>query len=282
MKKLLILSFFLLAGIKLSAQTAPARIELFKDRNYLSVPAADLTNAEPVDTSRLEIRYRFSYQKEGWNKLRWVDVPTTLQIGARWSKFFPDILLTIDRERTASGLARATLSPRIWTIYGDLAGERFVSQHRIPCSSEAVLVEYPEEAGEQKWELDGTSECIAGYTCPSATAVVGGRSWRVWFAPEIPAPANLWLFRGLPGLVLKAQTELFRFVCTAIAERREPILRLGSDQTTTREKWRRYERYFHEEPYDAFSRDGSCVFYDENRKLTRDNWKIEYLPIELE
>ncbi|MDE6827456.1 MAG: hypothetical protein K2P46_01895, partial [Alistipes sp.] len=62
MRLSLLLSIILLAG-NACAQHAPKHLHVFKDRNYLSVPAVDLTDARELDTAFLVVGSIFSYQK---------------------------------------------------------------------------------------------------------------------------------------------------------------------------------------------------------------------------
>ena len=285
MRLSLLLSIILLAG-NACAQHAPKHLHVFKDRNYLSVPAVDLTDARVLDTAFLVVGYTFSYQKEDWNRFGWVDVPVTLAVGKTWSKFHPDILQQIDEQLTGQSAERAlpivphAVSPRIGTVYSN--ADRVVAEHRVPFS-DGTLAEYREKPLVSEWRFSDSCTTILGYECRLASATVRGRSWQAWFAPEMPLPGNLWIFRGLPGVVLRAKTDMFEFECTFIRRERIPILQPHAKRMkTTREKWRKFERYYHEMPYRAFNADGSHVFFDGPYKLDENNWTIPYNPIELE
>lgn len=67
---------------------------------------------------------------------------------------------------------------------------------------------YTEPIEEQAWIICGDSvKTVLGYDCVMAECDYHGRHWKAWFAPEIPMPFGPWKFRGLPGLVLKAEAE---------------------------------------------------------------------------
>ena len=65
------------------AQNEPKHLYVFKDRNYLILRAVDLSDTTVLDSSQLVATYRYSYQKELWNPLRWSETEVVLQIGAR-------------------------------------------------------------------------------------------------------------------------------------------------------------------------------------------------------
>ena len=54
-------------------------------------------------------------------------------------------------------------------------------------------------------EEDSTRQ-IGGYNCLLAKADVCGRSFVVWFTPEIPVNCGPWKLWGLPGLIVDAQS----------------------------------------------------------------------------
>lgn len=77
---------------------------------------------------------------------------------------------------------------------------------------------YDEPMGEQTWEIvsDSVGE-VLGYQCVLAETDYHGRHWKAWFAPEIPVSFGPWKFRGLPGLILKAESEGgFRYEATGL------------------------------------------------------------------
>lgn len=275
----------LLAFGQSRSQNEPKHIHVFKDRNYLIVNAVSLSDAVVLDSSRLVATYRYSYQKEAWNPLRWSETEVVLQIGARWSKCFPAVLRQIDEKRTRLGEGSAggqsVVFPGIGTVYEDLTKHRLSSEHRYPFSER--LIRYDESSDTTEWHVAEETAEILGYVCIKATAVVRGREWTVWFTPDLPLGSNLWLFRGVPGLVLRAETAQFRFECTAIRQLREAILRPRTGvQKLSRHKWRSMERHYHEEPYRAFNNNDENAFFEGRFRLDGDNWTIEYNPIELE
>ncbi len=70
-----------------------------------------------------------------------------------------------------------------------------------------------------QWEITEDTKTIAEYECIKATTNYRGRTWNVWFTPEIAISFGPWKFHGLPGLVLEAEdsTGLFSFTLSSIS-----------------------------------------------------------------
>lgn len=55
-----------------------------------------------------------------------------------------------------------------------------------------------------QWQIISEFGDIAGYKVQKAKGDFRGRTYEVWFAPELPVSAGPWKLRGLPGVVLEA------------------------------------------------------------------------------
>lgn len=55
-----------------------------------------------------------------------------------------------------------------------------------------------------KWQLVDGEKDILGFNCKKAQCEFRGRSYVVWYTPEIPSQSGPWKFSGLPGLILEA------------------------------------------------------------------------------
>lgn len=84
---------------------------------------------------------------------------------------------------------------------------------------------YTEPIDEMNWTIvEDSTMTVLGYDCILAKSDYHGRQWKAWFAPEIPTPFGPWKLRGLPGLILKADTDGgFSFVATGL-ERTDRII----------------------------------------------------------
>jgi GLPGLI family protein len=61
------------------------------------------------------------------------------------------------------------------------------------------------------WTLTDDTLTVSGYLCQQATATHRGVEWRVWYTDEIPSSAGPWRLRGLPGLIVRAESEEHTF-----------------------------------------------------------------------
>jgi GLPGLI family protein len=62
------------------------------------------------------------------------------------------------------------------------------------------------------WQLVGDTATVAGIFCKSATTSFGGRDYTAWYAPDIPIPDGPFLFKGLPGLIIKVYDRQYHYV----------------------------------------------------------------------
>ena len=77
---------------------------------------------------------------------------------------------------------------------------------------------YDEVMQMPEWDPLVGDTIIEGYRCQPATTTFRGKTWRVWYAPDIPISDGPLKLYGLPGLILKAEdTEHeFAFSCIGI------------------------------------------------------------------
>ena len=68
-----------------------------------------------------------------------------------------------------------------------------------------------EEIPKLKWLLTKETQKKLGYTTYKALTTFRGKDYIVWFTPEIPFNYGPWKLHGLPGLILKAETDSFEF-----------------------------------------------------------------------
>lgn len=72
-----------------------------------------------------------------------------------------------------------------------------------------------------KWRILEEKDTILGYECRKAEGKYGGRNWIVRFSESLPTKFGPWRLQGLPGLILKAESDdgVHIFECTGV----EPI-----------------------------------------------------------
>lgn len=59
----------------------------------------------------------------------------------------------------------------------------------------------------QKWDITSDTAIYSGLLSYKATCRFGGRNWVAWYAPEISVPEGPYKFYGLPGLIVKLDSE---------------------------------------------------------------------------
>jgi len=155
---------------------------------------------------------------------------------------------------------------------------------------------YQEKTNATAWELTGETDTICGYPCNKAVGRYGGRTWNVWYSPEIPVQFGPWKFGGLPGLIMCAQDSegihqfkaiMFRPGSTPIATPRMP-----NCIATTREKFVKAKNHFEENPIGNIPKEGitdmsvvkgdggsSSIFINGVQLRLRTNG---YVPLEIE
>lgn len=75
---------------------------------------------------------------------------------------------------------------------------------------------YEEKLPSLQWNMVPETKALLGHTCQKATATIDGRTWEVWFTPQIPIAEGPWLLCELPELVLEATDTEGIFHFTAI------------------------------------------------------------------
>ena len=104
------------------------------------------------------------------------------------------------------------LSDELPENYDDLVNTYFYKDY----STNFLFAE--EEFGDKKikkkkkmdlfdWLLTNDSEEILGYKCTKAVCKFRGRCYEAWFTTDLPFKAAPWKFHGLPGVILKVETD---------------------------------------------------------------------------
>ena len=73
------------------------------------------------------------------------------------------------------------------------------------------------------WTLTDDTLTVGGYLCQQATATHRGVAWTVCYTEEIPSSAGSWRLRGLPGLIIKAESEAHTFCLAELRQEHSPI-----------------------------------------------------------
>lgn len=108
-----------------------------------------------------------------------------------------------------------------------------------------------------EWEPGDSTRLILGYECQNAHALYHGRKWTAWYAPDIAVSEGPWQLFGLPGLILRAESDgaEYIFEATSVSECNEQIKDMPGNpdvEKTSRLDFLRQKHELIESPGKAF------------------------------
>ena len=106
--------------------------------------------------------------------------------------------------------------PTVWTGYPE--GQTTVREFIFPHDYEGS-----ESTPDIVWTLTNDTLTVSGYYCQTATCKFRGVAWTVCYTEEIPSSAGSWRLRGLPGLIVKAESEAHTFCLTELRKEASSI-----------------------------------------------------------
>ena len=285
MKKIL---FLLL--ISIGCVNAQPRFSMMTQK--LQNLASPLPEAQTIDSTRLVVLYRHTYPvdnfKDGFKQIE--DV-IKLQVGREVCKSFSNNLYLMDRNMTYGERNKVPFSmDRIpYTIFTNYPSGKLTVENRIPNSrmlqGSMQVVTYSEPIPQIEWNIMEQRDTIAEYSCQVAECHFRGRDWRVWYTSELPSAFSVWLFSGLPGLILKAEdlSGDYSFEATQILNKCEPIEFFDWGQIEMkRSKWRGLEKKMYDNPANYFSmnREIKIMNMETRKEIPFEEWVVRYNPIE--
>ncbi len=144
---------------------------------------------------------------------------------------------------------------------------------------------YQEPLSPMKWKLMPGSEKICGQTCRRATTSFRGRNWTAWYAPDIPIDNGPWKFGGLPGLILKVESEdnEQRFEAVKLRESNRDINFFKRNyEKTTREKFNKELADYRNNPHRFFTGNPMAPKDKDGNVAIPELRRMFFNPIELE
>ena len=106
--------------------------------------------------------------------------------------------------------------PTIWT--GLPEGQTTVREFIFPHEFEGN-----EPTPDIRWTLTEDTLTVVGYPCRQGVATWRGVAWTAWYTEDIPSSAGPWRLRGLPGLIVRAESEAHTFVLAELRREASPI-----------------------------------------------------------
>lgn len=72
-------------------------------------------------------------------------------------------------------------------------------------SVQSTPLKYEEPLPVIEWQMTDSVRTFCEYPCKQAVGSVYGRTWTVWYAPELPLDYGPYILHGLPGMILSAK-----------------------------------------------------------------------------
>lgn len=213
----------------------------------------DNENGEAIDTVLYSVGYDLAFVKDaGKQPYKPQHEQMTLDVGRHTACFFSYIVAKSDSivgEEIKKGNKEIHSAGQIsWRVYCDYP-QKGQYQHLDRLGIDRFII--TNDMPEPQWTLCADSpKTILGYSCQKATATVLGREWAAWYAEDLPIDAGPWLLRGLPGLILQAESadSCFCFKANGLAKGRQaqPIYYKGAKYEAISHKTLAsvYKRYF--------------------------------------
>ena len=177
---------------------------------------------ETVDTAQFVAVYDYECRTQNDEAASVTDrMQLVVQVGRTVTKSMPFSAYPFtdndSKADVAAGFQEALMHmPTVWTGYPN--GQTTVREFIFPHEYEGY-----EPTPEIVWTLSDDTLTVSGYLCQQATATHRGVEWRVWYTDEIPSSAGPWRLRGLPGLIVKAESEAHTFCLTELRQEASPI-----------------------------------------------------------
>ena len=196
-------------------------------KSFLTMMALALTIAaqaqvETVDTAQFVAVYDYECRTQNDEAAPVTDrMQVVVQAGRTVTKSMPySAYSEYDDESepdVAAGFQEALMHmPTVWT--GLPTGQTTVREFIFPHEYEGY-----EPTPDLAWTLTYDTLTVSGYLCQQATATFRGVEWHVWYTEEIPSSAGPWRLRGLPGLIVKAESEAHTFCLVEVRQEASPI-----------------------------------------------------------
>ena len=188
----------------------------------LALTIAAQGQTETVDTAQFVAVYDNECRTQDDEGTAVTDkMQVVVQVGRTVTKSMPRSAYPVyddeSKPDVAAGFQEALMHmPTVWT--GLPAGQTTVREFIFPHEFEGH-----EETPDIAWTLTDDTLTVSGYLCQQAMATFRGLEWHVWYTEEIPSSAGPWRLRGLPGLIVKAESEVHTFYLAGLRQETSPI-----------------------------------------------------------
>lgn len=162
-----------------------------------------------VDSLRYSVKYTLSYQPDSLNENRILKEDFILLVGDSTSYF--SSLNLIKRDNYLAGLSRDKDNGKInafnftnlpktgfsFKIYNLLSESKLIRLSTIGLDVYGINYSIP------SWKIESLRDTVNGFICNKASTFFGGRFYHAWFNVEVPIQEGPYIFKGLPGLIVK-------------------------------------------------------------------------------
>lgn len=161
------------------------------------------------DSTRYSITYLLSYQPDSLNKNRILREQFILLVSDSLSYFSSIKFMEQEKyvaelfEKLSSGqinslnqsnLPKTGFSFKIFSIISD---SNIIKLSTIDLEKYGTIYSFP------SWKMESNIDTVNGFVCRKATLDFAGRKYSAWYSLEIPIQEGPYIFKGLPGLVMK-------------------------------------------------------------------------------
>lgn len=184
--------------------------------------AATASAQEAIDTAQFVAVYDYECRTQDDEGQDVTDrMQLAVQVGRTVVKSMPRSAYPVydgdAKPDVAAGFQEALMHmPTVWTGYPE--GQTTVREFIFPHDYEGY-----ESTPDIVWTLTDDTLTVSGYYCQTATCKFRGVAWTVCYTEEIPSSAGSWRLRGLPGLIVKAESEAHTFCLTELRKEASSI-----------------------------------------------------------
>ena len=200
---------------------------------------------ETVDTAQFVAVYDYECRTQNDEAASVTDrMQVVVQVGRTVTKSMPYSAYPVydgdAKPDVAAGFQEALMHmPTVWT--GLPTGQTTVREYIFPHEYEGY-----EPTPDITWTLTDDTLTVSGYLCQQAMATFRGLEWHVWYTEEIPSSAGPWRLRGLPGLIVKAESEVHTFCLAKLRMEASPITAPEQNPEVHRMKYAKLLKYKNE------------------------------------
>ncbi len=200
---------------------------------------------EVVDTAQFVAVYEYECRTQTASGKDVVDkMQLAVQAGRLLTKSMPYSDYTKSGEPSEADIVAAYQEalmhmPTVWI--GLPTGSTTIREFIFPHEYEGT-----EETPEIEWTLKEDTMTVNGYLCQQATATFRGVEWHAYYTDEIPSSAGPWRLHGLPGLIVRAESEAHTFCLSELRQESSPITSPEQNPEVHRMKYAKLLKYRNE------------------------------------